>query len=180
MTRTVLLLAFTALLSACTPPRQVEVYDSASAGATSRDTQFMGDLTRANLAEIAASKLAVTNAASPAVRSYAERMVNAHIALQTEGSQVASDRGLRVPTSPDARHQAALKELEKLTGTTFERAYLEQMLKDHADTVVLLERAATQANDPRLRAHAQQALPHVREHLDETKRLTGDVPGRAN
>ena len=172
MTRTLLLLAFTALLSACAQPREVQVYDSASAGATSRDLQFMRDITQANLAEIAASKLAVTNAGSPAVRRYAERMVNAHIALQTEGSQVASDRGLRVPTSPDTRHQAALRSLEKLTGTTFERAYLAQMLKDHADTVVLLERAATQANDPRLRAHAQQALPHVREHLEQVKRLS--------
>jgi putative membrane protein len=148
---------------------------SASGGATAAhpDAQLVRELTQANFAEIAAGKLAVSKAPSGAVREYGRRMVEAHTSLQTEGAQLASLGGLPVPTALDARHQVRLKKLEAMSGESFERAYLEQMRKDHAETVALLERTAAEARDPRLRAHAEKALPHERQHLELARHITG-------
>lgn len=170
-----LLLAFTALLCACAQPGVEPAGEaSASSGATGPDAQLMRALTQANLAEIAAGKLAVEKARSSAVRQFGEHMVNEHIALQTEGSGLASDRGLRLPTTPDPRQQAALRQLQKLSGESFERAYLEQTVSDHAASLALLERAAGQTGDARLRALVRQALPQAREHLERARRLSAN------
>jgi putative membrane protein len=150
---------------------------SAAAGATSPDAAFMRDIAQGNLAEIAAGKLAVAKAQSPEVRRFGELMIEDHTKLQREGAQVAAANGWPVPSRPDERQQAAAKKLESMSGGSFDRAYMEQMVKDHAQTLQLLERTFQEAKDPRLRRVAQAAIPHVRQHLDMARRLAGDVVG---
>jgi putative membrane protein len=152
---------------------------SGAAGATSPDAGLMRDIAQANLAEIATGKLAVAKAQSPDVRRFGQLMIEDHSMLQREGAAVATANGWPVPSRPDERHQAAAKKLESMSGESFDRAYMEQMVKDHAQTLQLLERTAQEANDKQLRGVAQKAIPHVRQHLDLAKRLAGDVIGLA-
>jgi putative membrane protein len=164
--RTALLLAFSATLFACA---QLEPAGSAA----SRDAQLVRSLVQANLAEIAAGRLAVSRAQSRAVRGYAQRMIDDHTQLQAEASELKSAKGVPLPTRPDESQQAALKKLAATSGAAFDLAYIEQMLKDHAGTLQLLERTAARATDPALRAHAERALPHIRRHLELAERLAG-------
>ena len=150
---------------------------SAAAGATSPDARFMRDIAQANLAEIATGKLAVAKAQSPEVRRFGQLMIDEHTMMQREGGQLASSKGMPVPAAPDARHQAAAKKLEQMSGESFDRAYMEQMVKDHAQTLELLQETVSEAKDSAVRAHAQKAMPHVRQHLDTARRLAGDVVG---
>jgi putative membrane protein len=153
--------------------------ESAAGGATSADAQVMRDIAQANLAEIATGKLAIAKAQSPNVKQFGQHMIEEHTTLQSEGASLASAKGMPVPNAPDARHQAAAKKLEAMSGESFDRAYMEQMVKDHSETLQLLQRAASQAGDPQLRAHAQKAMPHVQQHLEMAKRLAGEVVGKA-
>jgi putative membrane protein len=162
--RTALLLAFSATLSACA---QLEPSDTSS----SRDAQLVRSLVQANLAEIEAGRLAVSRAQSRAVRGYAQRMIDEHTQLQAEASELKSAKGVPLPTRPDESQQAALKKLAATSGAAFDLAYIEQMLKDHADTLQLLERTAARATDPALRAHAELAKRLTANHLTPAKTL---------
>jgi putative membrane protein len=153
--------------------------DSAAGGASAQDAQMMRDIAQANLAEIATGKLAIAKAQSPTVKQFGQHMIEEHNTLQSEGARLASAKGMPVPSAPDARHQAAAKKLEAMSGESFDRAYMEQMVKDHGETLQLLQRAASQAGDAQLRAHAQKAIPHVQQHLELAKRLAGEVVGKA-
>jgi predicted outer membrane protein len=52
-------------------------------------------------------------------------------------------------------------------------------VKDHADTLQLVQKAASEAQDPQLRALAQKAAPHVQQHLDLAQRIAGQVVGQS-
>ena len=138
----------------------------------------MTSIAHANLAEIATGQLAVQKAQSPEVRQFGQHMISDHTALMNEGAQLASAKGMEPPKSPDLMHQAAAKKLELMSGASFDRAYMEQMVKDHEATLQTLNAAASQAEDPALKAHAQKAIPHVQEHLQVARRLASSVVGQ--
>jgi putative membrane protein len=161
-----LLLALSAALAACAPLESPE-------RAATRDAQLVRGIVQANLAEIAAGKLAVSKARTRALRQHGQRMVREHTVLQAEASELKSAQGVPLPTRPDAGQEAALKKLEAMSGESFERAYLEQNLKHHAEILQLLERTASRATDPALRAYAERAIPRVRQHLELAGRLAG-------
>ena len=178
MTRAFLLLSSLVLIAGCSYTGDApKTSDSAAAGATSPDAAYMRDIAQGNLAEIATGKLAVAKAQSPEVRRFGQLMIEDHTKLQREGAQVAAANGWPVPNQPDERQQAAAKKLESMSGGSFDRAYMEQMVKDHAQTLELLQQTVSEAKDSALRAHAQKATPHVRQHLDIARRLAGDVVG---
>lgn len=186
MIRAILLIVFSALAAACSSTGDeysrapsAGAGGSAAAGASvaSVDAQYFRDIAQANLAEIATGRLAVAKAQSPDVRQFGQRMIDEHTQMQAEGAAIARAKGLPVPAEPDARHQAAAKQLEALSGASFDREYMEQMVKDHVETLQLLEQAYARMKDQDLRAHAQKGIPHVRQHLDAARRIAGDLVG---
>ncbi|HEX6318338.1 MAG TPA: DUF4142 domain-containing protein [Burkholderiales bacterium] len=146
----VLALVMVAALGACAPLVSPE-------RAATRDAELVRSIVQANLAAIAAGRLAVSRARSREVRQHGQRMVKAHTLLQAEASELKSARGVPLPTRPDAEQEAALRKLERLPRAEFDRAYLELARKEQEARVQLLRRAASRANDPALRAYAERA-----------------------
>jgi putative membrane protein len=140
-----------AALGACAPLVSPE-------RAATRDAELVRSIVQANLAQIAAGRLAVSQARSRQVRRHGERIIREHTVLQAEASELRSARGVPLPTRPDRDQEAALRTLEELRGAQFDRAYLEHAQKGHEALVALLERAAARATDPALRAYAERAL----------------------
>jgi putative membrane protein len=151
---------------------------SASGGSTAprQDVKLLENIAQADIAEITTGKLAASKALSPAVRQYGQHMVDEHSKSLNEGASLAAAKGMPVPKAPEISHQAAKHKLEALSGPAFDRAYMEQMVKDHQETLALLQKAASQAADPQLRAHAQKAL----QHLAMAQRLRSELQSRAN
>jgi putative membrane protein len=87
-------------------------------------------------------------------------------------ASLAKSKGLQVPTSLDAEHQAIVQKLSNKKGADFDAAYGKQMKEDHAKTVALFQ-AATKTSDPDLAAFAKKTLPTLTEH----KHLAGELPG---
>jgi putative membrane protein len=175
MIRIASLFAIAALLGACSFTG--DSMRGAGAGATSPDTQYMRDIAQANLAEIETGKLAVTKAQSADVRRFGQHMIDEHSKMLDEGARLAQQKGMGMPKEPDAKHKAAAKKLEQVSGQGFDRAYMEQMVKDHGETMRLLEQTVSEAKDRDIQAIAQKAIPQVRQHLDMARRLAGDVVG---
>jgi putative membrane protein len=159
-------------------------YSRSAAGGSSAppmpaDEGFLRDIAHQNLAEIASGKLAAEKGHATAVREFGRWMVEEHTALEAQSGELAQAKGLKLPAEPDIEHQAALKRLALMSGESFDRAYLGQMVEDHNSALALLQEAASQAGDAPLRELAEKASLHVAQHLAEARRLAGELVGRA-
>jgi len=133
---------------------------------------FVTKAAQGGLTEVAVSKAAEASSQDPKVKQFAEQMVRDHSKANDELASLAKSKGLQVPTSLDAEHQAIVQKLSNKKGADFDAAYGKQMKEDHAKTVALFQ-AATKTSDPDLAAFAKKTLPTLTEH----KHLAGELPG---
>jgi putative membrane protein len=136
------------------------------------DLQSFRKMAQADMAEVAAGKVATEKAQSPEVKKYAQHMVDEHSKMLEEGKQLAQAKGVTPPSQPEKKHQAALQKLQKASGGDFDRQYMQQMVKDHQEVLKVAEKAAKDAKDPQLKAHAQKGAPHIKEHLAEARKIS--------
>jgi putative membrane protein len=138
---------------------------------TSPDQAFVKKAVVGGLAEVQLGKLAVEHAASPDVKQFGQRMVQDHSKANQELMALVKTKAISVPTALDQKHQKAAARLAKLHGAAFDRAYLQQMVKDHEEDVQLFSTQAKQGKDPELKAFAADTLPTLEEHLRMVRNL---------
>lgn len=136
-----------------------------------QDRQSLERLAQGDMAEVAAGKLAAEKASSPEVKKFGEHMVDEHSKMLEEGKEVAQAKGIKPPSSPDKKHQAAMKKLQGLSGEEFDKQFMAQMVKDHEEALKLAQKAAKDAKDPQIKAHAEKGAPHIEEHLAQARKL---------
>ena len=140
--------------------------------------RFMEKAAQANLAEVELGRLATEKGQSDAVKKYGQHMVDDHGKANKELQELARQEGATLPTYTDKAHQAAKARLEKLSGEAFDKAYAQQMVKDHQLAVGLFRAQARSGRDPEVKAWAEKMLPNLEEHLKQARALT--TPARAS
>lgn len=106
---------------------------------TSGDKDFIQDVAQANMAEIELSRLAAQRASNPAVKRFAEMMIDDHTKAGDKLKTIASENGVDWPTELDRSHRSKLDDLSKKEGADFDKAYMDAMVSDHKDVVDKLE-----------------------------------------
>jgi putative membrane protein len=144
-----------------------------AAAPAASDTQFVQKASASGLAEVELSKLAATNATSAEVKSFAETMVTDHTAANEKLTSIATGKGMKPATVPDADARAAIASLKAKQGAAFDRQYAEIMLKDHKKAVALFEKEATSGKDSDLKGFANDTLPTLKHHLAMATDLSG-------
>lgn len=143
----------------------------ASVAVLAADETFLERAGQGGTTEVAAGQLAQTRGASAAVKQFGAQMVADHTRTGDELKAIAGRKGMTVPTQPDAAQQKALTRLGELSGAEFDRAYRDQMVQAHEDTLALFEQQARAGRDADFKAFAGRALPGLRHHLDMAKAL---------
>jgi putative membrane protein len=143
------------------------------------DRDFVTDAAMAGMAEVESSRLAVRKATSPAVRQFAQRMVDDHGSANAELTAFAQSRGMTLPAEVDRSHRKAIDGLDKRSGEDFDRAYMRMQVADHEKSVSRFEKQAKGGKDPELRQWAESKLPALREHLQRARSDDGDRAGRS-
>ena len=133
---------------------------------------FVTKAAQGGMTEVALSKAAATKSSDAGVKKFAEQMVQDHQKANDELSAIAKKKGLNVPTSLDAEHQAVVQKINNQSGSEFDQTYGKQMAMDHAKTVTLFD-GATHSSDPDLAAFAKKTLPTLKEH----KQMAAKLPG---
>ncbi len=90
---------------------------------------------------VVAGQLAAERASSDAVRQFAQQVVNDRIPLTLRLYDKAASSNLEAPQALLDEDQAALSSLEALSGTAFDRAYLELMVDRLSTDIHLADRA---------------------------------------
>jgi putative membrane protein len=154
--------------------------ERAGAPAHSQDTSFMTDAAAAGLMEVELGRMATTQGGSDAVKQFGQRMVDDHSSANTALMQLASTKGVTLPTAIDDKQKNDMAKFSKLTGADFDKAYAKQMVSDHNKAVSLFEKESTKGTDPDLKAFATKTLPTLQEHLQMAKSLAGTSSGPKN
>jgi len=158
--------------------------DAISAG----DRDFVEDMAIGGMAEVELGRMAMERGASPEVKRFGDMMVKDHSKAGDELKQVAMQHSIPMPAGLDQKHQDLKTTLSNLRGAEFDREYMKAMVDGHEDVV---DRLQTRASEDRfgddkgevkpersdnpvegaLNQWAAKALPTVRHHLDEAKRI---------
>lgn len=149
-----------------------------NAMAKSADAKFMMTAAAGGMAEVEMGRLALERASSDAVKQYAQRMIDDHTKANQDLMQVASSKGVRLPTGPDAKHMALMEKMRRLTGADFDRMYIKEAgIKDHQNMEKLFRNETIKGKDADVRAFASRTLPAVQDHLRMAREMSGMTGG---
>lgn len=166
-----LLLAASAalVLSACST-RDDDVVPVAPAGMMA--TTYLPAAASGNLFEIQSSQLALQQSCDPAVRAFAQMMIDDHTRLNTLTMQTAASAGVSAPSAMlNAEHAQMLQQLQMQTGAGFEASYRNAQIMAHQEALALHRSYADTGDNSALRGVASQAVPAVQAHLNQAQNL---------
>jgi putative membrane protein len=146
-----------------------------AASLTPADRTFVNEAAVGGMAEVQLGQLAVKNAKSPDVKNFGQRMVDDHTRVNNDLKQLASSKGITLPTDLDTKHKETVDRLSKLTGEQFDKAYMNDMIEDHTKDVADFRKEASEAGDPDVKAFAAKTLPTLEEHLALAKSINSKV-----
>jgi putative membrane protein len=164
-------------VQAQTPTSAAQNVAAGQAGSSAKlsagDEKAVKDMAQANINEIAAAKLALSKAQSSDVKAFAQQMVEDHGAALTKVQAVAQQKGVTLPTEPDASHKAIAAKLEKQSGNAFDKMYMENAgTKDHKMVLAKLKSDAMQIKDADVKALADAHTPVVEQHLKSAQQMS--------
>jgi putative membrane protein len=137
------------------------------------DSSFLDQAARSGMVEVQESQLAEKRAPRAAVRRFANTMVKDHTWVNQSLDKLANAKQVTLPSAPSDQEQAMISQLEKLHGSAFDRAYLNQQATLHQQAVQLFQTEAQQGTDPDLKSFAEKVLPRLQEHLSMVEKLGG-------
>ncbi|MBD8547178.1 DUF4142 domain-containing protein [Sphingomonas sp. CFBP 8760] len=123
--------------------------------------------------EIETSRLALTNGASAAVKSYANKMIEAHTTSTAKLKTAAAGVTPAITPNPalNAEQQQKLDQLKTLNGAAFDQAYKTEQAAGHQQTLDALKAYAATGDAPQLKTFASEMIPIVTAHLNMAKTM---------
>lgn len=137
------------------------------------DDQFVIKAASSGMHEVEISNLAKTQATSPDVKRFAERMVTDHTKANKELIEAAKNTGTVAPVKMLEEHQKMVEKFRALKGAEFDKMYAQHAVESHQKSVDLFTNASKNVKDANLRAFAEKTLPVIKEHLEMAKKLNG-------
>ncbi|MBE7171242.1 MAG: DUF4142 domain-containing protein [Williamsia sp.] len=129
------------------------------------DRDYFTQAALSNLAEIDAGQLAATKGNKDSVKMYGTMMVAEHTKANASLDSLAKTKGVTLPTTVDAEHVALKQRLSGYTGRTFDTAYINAQVKDHAKTVSFFQNEIANGQHQDVKNFANKLLPNIQMHL---------------
>jgi putative membrane protein len=129
--------------------------------------------------EVEVSRLAAERALKPAVRAYAQMMVNQHTQANNELVALMSAKGVAPPKGLAADKRTKLHRLASLPPSAgFDSGYVRVVgIEDHRTNITVFERARRESKDRDLLAWIDRTLFALRNHLAAAQSLAGTLEG---
>ncbi len=134
------------------------------------DQQFVDfaaqtDMTEANLGQVAQDK------GDQSVKEFGQTLRSDHTGDYTQLTEAAQKADLTVPKGIDAENDRTIDSLDKLKGAAFDRRFAHEMIEGHEHALAVYKREAEDAQNPDIKAYAQNAISTLQKHLEDAKRL---------
>jgi len=148
---------------------------TSAASLSDADKDFMAKVAQGGIAEVNAAQLAFAKASANDVKAFGNRMINDHGKANDELKQLATNKGVTLPTETDTDQKKAFDALATKTGKAFDKAYMTDMVKDHETVVAAFEKESTDAQDPDLKSWVTKTLPTIQDHLKMAKQINSKL-----
>ena len=136
------------------------------------DQQFLTQAAEGGQYELEVAKLAVEKASDPAVKAFAQMLVDDHAAANGKLRQIASGHQLALPASLPEDRKRELDQMARLSGPAFDRQFIQAVgLQDHQHDIAAFEKAGQAAQAPDVKQFAQDTLPALKKHLAAAQKL---------
>jgi putative membrane protein len=130
-----------------------------------KDQKFVTQAASGGMMEVQLGELAGSKAQAPEVKDFGARMVKDHGQANDELKAIAQKKNLTLPTELEAKHRQVVEKLQKASGADFDKQYMREMVKDHAEDVAKFRQASDKLQDPDLKGWTTKTLPVLEEHL---------------
>jgi putative membrane protein len=154
--------------------QQLSAYDVTTRFRES-DADFLKSAALSGKEEVELGRVAAARSLRDGLKSFAEHMLDDHGRGNQRLAELAAARGIDLPDRLDARRQAELDRLSRLSGDEFDRAYAEAMIADHEADVREFQKQSASAHDPDVHAWINAMLVSLEEHREMIHRIARDM-----
>lgn len=173
-----LAISYPVLLSAntpTTPPSTALTVKQAKAEGRTLDVLFVIDKN-----EIAAGTLAKQKTTNSAVKHFAELMIKEHGANLHKTESLSNRLGVKlsqgkIATTLKNNGKRELAALNKLQGSSFDKAYINAMVKGHQAALDLVNRLIKDSSNPLVKKHLEITRKHIQYHLKKAQAIQASV-----
>jgi putative membrane protein len=149
-----------------------DMEESASAGEeTITDAKFFERTASANMLEVKLGKVAAERATSAEIKAFGERMVADHGKKIDELEALAAKKNVTLPLEMLPQHKAECDRIEAFTGSEFDEAYADFMVRAHRDMENLLRKTAETTQDNDIRTFANETIKGVQAHYAHAQKI---------
>jgi len=130
------------------------------------DKDFVHKALEGGSVEVQLGQLAAQRAQGEDVKQFGQRMVQDHSQLAAQVIEpLAKQLGIDPPKGLSKKDKEFMANLEGLSGTQFDQAYIKAMLKDHKQDLKEFKDEAGMSQDPSVKRAAEQGEALVSQHL---------------
>jgi len=129
------------------------------------DTNFILAAAQGGMTEVKLGELASTSGVRADVKEFGRMMVKDHTAINGDLKALAAQKGVTLPNSLDAKHQAVVDKMAALTGPGFDDAYITGMIKDHKADAKAFKAESAATKDADIKSFLDKSIPVVEAHL---------------
>lgn len=147
----------------------------APATLTVEEQKFVAQVAQNSMAEVELGQLATRQATSNAVKQFGQRMSQNHLEMNRQMAQLVAAKDATMPQDMGERNQAVVQRLSTLSGTEFDRAYMNQMVDAHRRDLELLQQKAQQGQDADLKQLAASQVPILQDHLQLAREIAQNL-----
>ncbi|UVH52339.1 DUF4142 domain-containing protein [Pseudomonas sp. CBSPBW29] len=136
----------------------------------SSSNDFVDAAAQGGITEVEAGKLALEKSGAADIKAFAQHMITDHTKANQELTALATKLDIKVPDDASLTDKAKKMILE-IRDESFDKAYANNQVKAHEDTVALFKKEAASSDDAELKAFAEKTLPTLETHLKMAKEL---------
>lgn len=136
-----------------------------------QDTEFLKSANQGSVNEIDLAQIALKKSDDPDIKNFAQKMVDDHTKMLDDMKPFDMEAGLTVPEHDDIATDAVKAKFELLSGKTFDKAFLKQMVDDHHKVLLAVLAEEKSTGYPAFKKAVGQAEKMVRQHLEAANGL---------
>ena len=154
---------------------------TAAAAQAPNDAQIASIVVTANQVDIDAGKLAQSKGSNPEVKAFGKQMVTDHTAVNKQAAALAKKLKLKPQDNPTSQSLKAggeknLKQLRKLKGAAFDKAYIEHEVAYHQQVIDAIEKTLIpNAKNEELKKLLTTGLQLFEGHLQHAEQIQSSL-----
>jgi len=136
------------------------------------DVQLMNEVAMGGMMQLEMSQFAVQKASNSQTKALAQAEVDEQTGLAAKLQEIASAKGVTLPTGPDAQAKTLLGKFDQVSGGAFDRLYITECgVKGHEKLDKVMSKVESSASDNDLKQLAKAAHPLVKTHLTVSRQV---------